>query len=59
MEPFGLLKTNFSAACSAKDGTLEVIAEGLRSPQGIAFDAQGKLYVAEQGRNRILVFENE
>ena len=39
------------------DNTLEVIALSLNDPQGIAFDGTGKVYVAEQGKRRILVFE--
>lgn len=41
-----------------RNGRVEVIARGLRFPQGMAFDVQGKLHVAERGRNRILVFQH-
>lgn len=40
-----------------KDGVLEVVARGLRFPQGMVFDVQGKLLVADHDRNRILVFQ--
>jgi len=36
-------------------GRLEVVMAGLTAPQGIAFGRNGEVYVAEQGRNRILV----
>lgn len=36
-------------------GRLEVVMSGLMAPQGIAFGRNGDVYVAEQGRNRILV----
>jgi len=39
-----------------KDGKLNVFAEGLCSPQGIAFDKNGAVYVSEHGKNRIIQF---
>ncbi len=36
------------------DGKLQVVFEGLSRPQGIAFDDRGNVYVAEQGRGRLL-----
>lgn len=41
-----------------RNGTVEVIARGLRFPQDMAFDVRGRLHVAERGRNRILVFQH-
>lgn len=36
------------------DGELETILTGVIKPQGIAFDDAGWIYIAEQGRNRII-----
>jgi RHS repeat-associated protein len=38
------------------DGALNVFAEGLREPRGLAFNARGDLYVVEAGRHRLLRF---
>ncbi len=40
----------------APDGTTEVFVEGLNWPHGVAFDANGNLLVADQGRDRIARF---
>jgi glucose/arabinose dehydrogenase len=37
-----------------KDGALEVVLSGLRNPRGMAFGADGAVWLAEQGRQRIL-----
>ena len=37
-----------------RSGRLETVLGGLHKPQGLAFDGCDWLYVAEQGRNRIL-----
>lgn len=39
-----------------ENGEVNTFAEGLCSPQGIAFDEAGAVYVSEQGRNRIIQF---
>ena len=39
-----------------KDGVLETVLTGLSSPQGIA-ERNGVVFVAERGRNRILIVE--
>lgn len=39
-----------------RHGKPEVMIRGLVLPQGMVFDRQGRLYVAEQGKNRILLF---
>lgn len=40
-------------------GSLSVIASGLNSPQSLDFDAQGNLFLAEQGKDRILKFTHK
>ena len=42
------------AACSSSPGRLELVAEGLNTPFGVAFDANDNLYVVEYKGNRIL-----
>ena len=42
-----------------KDNNLEVIMNGLWAPQGMAFSDDGTLYLAEQGRMRILAVTYE
>ena len=37
-----------------RSGRLETIVSGLKKPQGLAFDGPDWLYVAEQGRDRII-----
>jgi len=41
---------------STMTGSLSIVASGLKSPQGLDIDSDGSLYLAEQGRNRILKF---
>jgi sugar lactone lactonase YvrE len=41
------------------DGSIQRIAGGLRSPEGIVVQADGRILVAEQGRNRIVSLEPE
>jgi hypothetical protein len=42
-----------------KDGALETVLSGLHSPQGIAFGADGVIWLAEQGRQRILLIRRK
>ena len=37
----------------ASDGTHSVFAQGFDNPQGMAFDAEGTMYISEQGLDRI------
>jgi hypothetical protein len=38
----------------SRDGAVGELAAGLGDPQGVALDAQGRLYVAESARHRIV-----
>jgi DNA-binding beta-propeller fold protein YncE len=42
------------AGCSGSPGRLELVAEGLNTPFGVAFDAADNMYVVEFEGNRIL-----
>ena len=42
------------AACSGGPGRLELVADGLNTPFGVAFDADDNMYVVEYKGNRVL-----
>jgi DNA-binding beta-propeller fold protein YncE len=42
------------AACSGGPGRIELVADGLNTPFGVAFDSEDNLYVVEYKGNRIL-----
>ena len=49
-------KTNSGRLMHYSNNRLKTIARHLHNPQGISFDAGGRLLLAEQGRGRILAF---
>lgn len=49
-------RTNTGRLLHFHNKQMDVIASRLHNPQGISFDAQGRLLLAEQGRGRILAF---
>lgn len=50
---FSDIKTGAVSALNA-DGSVERIATGLSAPEGIVVQADGRILVAEQGRNRVV-----
>ena len=53
---FSDIKTGAVSALNA-DGSVERIVGGLSAPEGIVVQADGRILVAEQGRNRILAID--
>jgi len=47
--------TNPGTLLHLRDGQLETILGGLMFPQGVAVRTDGRVYLAERGRNRVLV----
>lgn len=45
------------AAVSLKDGSRRTVVAGLKSPEGLALGADGRLYVAEVGERRVLAID--
>lgn len=46
--------TELGSVCRAlDDGSLEVVATRLRRPEGLAFDAEGNLWIAEEANGRL------
>ncbi|WP_126452856.1 hypothetical protein [Sulfuriflexus mobilis] len=52
-------RTNSGRLLNYHNNKMSVIASHLHNPQGIAFDAQGRLLLAEQGQGRILAFTHK
>jgi len=50
---FSDIKTGTVSALGA-DGSISTIASGLSAPEGMVFTTDGRLLVAEQGRNRVV-----
>ena len=55
---FSDIKTGAVSALNA-DGSVERIAGGMSAPEGIAVQADGRILVAEQGRNRVVAIDRQ
>jgi len=53
---FSDIKTGFVSALNA-DGSVERIAGGMSAPEGIVVQADGRILVGEQGRNRVVAID--
>src|ERR1700682_6345048 len=53
---FSDIKTGAVSALNA-DGTVERIAGGMSAPEGIVVQSDGRILVAEQGRNRVVAID--
>ena len=53
---FSDIKTGVVSALNA-DGSVERIAGGMSAPEGIVVQADGRILVAEQGRNRVVAID--
>jgi sugar lactone lactonase YvrE len=53
---FSDIKTGFVSALNA-DGSVERIAGGMSAPEGIVVQADGRILVGEQGRNRVAAID--